>query len=77
MLVFNNSKKPARVLVKYEGIQQEFSINWNEWGWAPLTLLNEYPADKKVDFEISQEDNNSDIKISKVYFRYQDVKKTD
>jgi hypothetical protein len=77
LLVFNNSQKPARVLVKYEGIQQEFTINWNEWGWAPLTLLKEYQADKKVDFEILQEDKNSDLKISKVYLRYQDVKKTD
>lgn len=77
MLLLNNSQRPAKVTVKYEGVSQEYEISWNEWGWAPLTLLNEYPANKKVEFEISQENRNSDIKVSRVYLRYQDVKKTD
>lgn len=77
MLLLNNSHKPAKVIVKYEGVAQEYEISWNEWGWAPLTLLKEYPSDKKIDFEILQENQDSDIKISKVYLRYQDVKKTD
>jgi hypothetical protein len=77
MLVLNNSHKPSKVIVKYEGIMQEYLVNWNEWGWAPLTLLKEFPSDKKVDFEISQENTDPDIKIAKVYLRYQDVKKTD
>jgi len=77
LLILNNSVGPQKVLVKYDGITQEFIIDWNEWGWAPITLLKEYPADKKVDFEIIPADKISDLKISKVYFRYQDVKKTD
>lgn len=77
MLLLNNSQNPAKVIVKYEGVTQEYEISWSDWGWAPLTLLKDYPADKKVEFEISQEDKNADIKISRVYLRYQDVKKTD
>jgi hypothetical protein len=76
LLMLNNSKQPEKVLVKYEGITQEFEISWNEWGWAPITLLKEYPADQKVDFEIYGNEN-SDLKISKIYVRYQDVRKTD
>lgn len=77
MLVLNPSQKPSNILIKYEGITQHFRVNWQDWGWAAVTLLKEYPSDKKVDFEISAENKNSDINLSRVYFRYQDVKKTD
>lgn len=52
-------------------------VDWSEWGWAPVTLVKEYHSDQKVDFEISAADNAAGLKISKAYFRYQDVKKTD
>jgi len=77
MLILDNTPKPGRVRVKYEGITQEFEISWNEWGWAPLTLLKEYPVDRKVDFEVSSADPQTDLKISRICFRYQDVRKTD
>jgi hypothetical protein len=77
LLILNNSEEPGKVLVKFQGVTQEFLIDWNEWGWAQVTLLKEYPADEKVGFEIAAADQNSDLKISKAYFRYQDVGKTD
>lgn len=77
LLILNESAKPGKALIRYQGITQEFTIDWNEWGWAPVTLLKEYPADEKVDFEIRAADPACDLKIAKVYFRYQDVKKTD
>ena len=77
LLILNNSGKPGKVNVEFDGITQEFMIDWKEWGWAPVTLLKEYTEDQKVDFEISTADQNSDLKISKVYIRYQDVRKTD
>ena len=77
LLILNDSKKPEKVIVKYQGITQEFLVNWNEWGWAPITLLKEFPIDEKVDFEISAFDHDSLLKISKVYFRYQDIGLTD
>ncbi|HLN54346.1 MAG TPA: glycosyl hydrolase family 28 protein [Bacteroidales bacterium] len=77
MLVLNQSQKPAKLIVRYEGVTQHFTVNWHDWGWAALTLLKEYPSDKQVDFEILAEDKNQGINISRVYFRYQDVKKTD
>lgn len=77
LLILNDSPTPEKVHLKYEGRTQEFSINWNEWGWAPITLLKEYPKDQKVDFEISAERQNTHLKIARIYLRYQDIKKTD
>jgi hypothetical protein len=77
LLILNDSSRPEKVLIKYEGIIQEFTINWNEWGWAPITLLKEYPDNQKVNFEIVAIEKNTDLKISKVYFRYQNIAKTD
>jgi hypothetical protein len=77
LLILNSSLKPEKVYIKYEGITQEFTINWNNWGWAPITLLKEYSTNQKIDFEIFATVKNTELKVSKVYFRYQDVKKTD
>jgi len=77
ILSLNNNHIPEKLVVRYEGIRQEFEISWNEWGWTPLTLLKEYPEDKKVDFEIASDDNDADIMVSRIYVRYQDVRKTD
>ena len=76
-LILTDSPKPEKVLVKYEGITQEFLINWNEWGWAPFTLLKEYNTDRKVDFEIIASEQNTNLKIAKVYLRYQNIGHTD
>ena len=77
LLILNNAPNPGNVLVRFEGKTQEFRIDWSDWGWAPITLLKEYSSDQKVEFEITSADKNSDLKISKAYFRYQDVLKTD
>ena len=77
LLILNDSSIPEKVFIKYEGITQEFTIDWNEWGWAPVTLLKEYPDDKTVEFEIFAKRKDTNLKISKVYIGYQDIKKTD
>lgn len=77
LLILNDSAVPGKVIVKYEGITQEFMINWNEWGWAPVTLLKDYPIDQKVGFEVIADGQKTRLKIAKAYLRYQDVKKTD
>jgi hypothetical protein len=77
LLILNDNPVPGKVIVRYEGISQEFMINWNEWGWAPITLLKEYPKDQKVEFEVFAEGQESKLRFAKAYIRYQDVKKTD
>ncbi|MFC2116318.1 glycoside hydrolase family 28 protein [Bacteroidota bacterium] len=77
LLMLNDSQEPEKVLLKYEGITQEFLIDWNEWGWAPITLLREYDTDRKVDFEIVAGKENSSLQIAKVYLYYQNIEHTD
>jgi hypothetical protein len=77
LLILNDSPVPEKVLVKYQGITQEFLIDWSHWGWAPVSLLKQYDEDQDVHFEIMRADGRGALKISKVYLRYQDVKRTD
>jgi hypothetical protein len=77
LLVLNDSPKPEKLVLKYEGKTQEFVVSWNEWGWAPISLVKEYDTDTKVRFEIAAADPASTLKIAKVYLRYQNIKKTD
>lgn len=77
VLILNGSPKPEQVILKYEGITQEYIVSWSEWGWAPISLLKEYDSNAKVRFEISAVDKNANVKIAKMYVRYQNIKKTD
>jgi hypothetical protein len=77
LLILNQSPTPQKVLLKYDGITQEFFIDWKEWGWAPISLLKQYDSDQNVHFQILSENNDAGLKISKVYLRYQDTAKTD
>ena len=75
LLVLNESSAPQKVKIKYDGITQEFIVNWKDWGWAPITLLKQYEKGQEVKFEISAAGEG--LKISKVYIRYQDIGFTD
>ncbi|HYK56278.1 MAG TPA: glycosyl hydrolase family 28 protein, partial [Flavisolibacter sp.] len=77
LLALNDSPKPEKVLFKYDGITQEFTINWNDWGWAPISLLKQYEKGQKVEFEIVPVDHNTNLRIAKAYLRYQDIGFTD
>lgn len=77
LLVLNNSPKPEKILLKYDGITQEFLVSWNEWGWAPISLLKQYDKGEKVEFEIVAADTNAHLIIAKAYLRYQDIGFTD
>jgi hypothetical protein len=77
LLVLTDSPKPEKLRLSYEGTTQEFAVSWNEWGWAPISLVKEYDTDTKVHFEITAGDLSSTLRIAKVYLRYQNIKKTD
>lgn len=77
LLILNEVSEAEKVLVTYKGITQEFHISWNEWGWAPISLLHDFENGERVNFQIRGEDSNSHLKIAKVYVRYQDTAKTD
>ena len=77
LLMLNNSTIPQKVIVKYGRITQHFLITWNEWGWAPVTLLKEYDKGQLVDFEIMMDGQSSDLRIAKIYLAYPDIANTD
>ncbi|HXL58223.1 MAG TPA: glycoside hydrolase family 28 protein [Chitinophagaceae bacterium] len=77
LLMLNDSPEPEKVVLKYDGITQEFLVTWNEWGWAPISLLKQYDKDQKVEFEIVPADTNTHLKIARAYLRYQDIGFTD
>lgn len=77
LLTAGASSEPGKIVLKYDGIRQEFVVNWNNWGWAPVSLLKEYGENEKVTFEISEENINSHLMISRVYLRNHDTGFTD
>ena len=77
LLILTESPKPEKVILKYEGITQEFVVSWNDWGWAPISLLKEYDIHARVSFEIAPSEEQSHMKIAKAYLRYQNITKTD
>lgn len=77
LLVLNDSPKPEKILLKYDGITQEFEVSWNEWGWAPISLLKQYSNGENIVFEVSSSSSDSHVKIARAYLRYQDIGFTD
>jgi hypothetical protein len=77
LLVLNEGPTPEHVHLSYEGISQEFRIDWNEWGWAPITLLKEYDTPRVVEFDIQGAGPHSQLRIARVSLRYQDLGHTD
>jgi hypothetical protein len=77
LLMLNDGPAPEKVVLRYEGISQEFRIDWNTWGWAPISLLKEYETARNVEFEIKGAGDNSHLKVARAYLRYQDLGHTD
>ncbi len=77
LLMLNDGSRPEKIVIKYEEVCQEFTVNWDEWGWAPITLLKEFDEEKEINFEISSKDPNSCLKIAKVYILNPNFKFTD
>lgn len=77
LLAMNRSEKPQKVRVEYAGIKQEFELSWNEWGWAPVTLLKQWPRNETVSFTVSAIGDEGNVLINRAYLRAQDIGFTD
>jgi len=77
LLLVNETTHPERIKVEYDGISQEFLVDWNKWGWAPITLLRNQSGASNLIFKIDSENTHSTIHLSKVYLRAQDIGFTD
>lgn len=76
LLIRNERSVPEKVFVKFNGIIQEFLVDWKEWGWAPVSLMG-VKSGQRVSFEIYSPNPDSSLNISKVYLRQHDVGFTD
>ena len=77
LLVKNKNTAPEKIMLKYKNVEQSFIVDWNEWGWAPLTLTMATPVDEKIHFEITAPQSGSSLLISKIYLRHSDIGYTD
>lgn len=77
LLIKNNTLKPEKVRIEYGSIRQEFLIDWNKWGWAPITLIKKFNNSQKVSFRIEAVDKNCKLVVSKVYLRNLQLDYTD
>ncbi len=66
LLIKAKSGKSEKVKIKYKGIEQEFTVDWSSWGWAPIALLKQFKENEKVKFTIEAIEKNSKLIISKV-----------
>jgi hypothetical protein len=77
LLILNDGDLPEEVQLKYGDTVQKFLIDWNEWGWAPISLEKRINIPDKVKFEIFVKNEKPELKLAKVYVRYQDLGYTD
>ena len=48
LLVRNEKSGTSKIKISYDNIVQEFVVDWNEWGWAPVSLLKQFAVNVKV-----------------------------
>ncbi|HUQ66527.1 MAG TPA: glycosyl hydrolase family 28 protein [Flavitalea sp.] len=77
VMVMNKSAKPRKIRISYKDVQQEFVVDWKEWGWAPFTLLKEFSEGENVNFTIDDAASGSALRIAKYYLRSQNNGYTD
>ncbi len=77
LLIKNNSNAPEKIKIKYDKREQTFYVNWNKWGWAPISLTEKFDKNKKVKFIIEPVKENSKLVISKIYLKNLNLGYTD
>lgn len=76
LLVLNESEQPQRLRISYAGITQEFWVSWQQWGWAPVTLIKQPRPGEVLEVEITGE-GTAPLQLNRVYIRHQDIGFTD
>lgn len=77
ILIMNSTDIKEKILLKYKGGSQEFLVDWNQWGWAPIVLTKKFEDDEPISFEVQSEKPNSNLKLGKIYLRSLDIGYTD
>lgn len=77
VLTRNCGAMPAKVMVRYEGVTQEFIVDWDDWGWAPVALSKVFEKDQNLTIEVFSNTPGSYLEISKIYVRSLNLGYTD
>lgn len=77
LLTKAEGKLPQKVIISYNNTIQDFTIDWNVWGWAPITLSGKFEKNKKMRFTIKSADSSSKLYLSKVFLKVLNLGYTD
>ncbi len=77
LLTLSESPAPQKIRVEYGGINQEFIVDRNEWGWAPISLLKNLDKGQQVKFTISAVQPGGTLRVARAYLRHHDAGFTD
>ncbi len=69
LLIKSDIKKQQKVRINYNNISQEFTVDWDKWGWAPITLTQKFSNKTKLKFTIEAVSKSSRLLVSKVYLK--------
>ena len=69
LLVRNAKPGIAKLSITYNGIVQEFEVDWQQWGWAPISLLRQFSEGEKTNITIQQTDKAASLQVGKYFIR--------
>ncbi len=77
VLTTNMGGSPEKLVIEYAGNSQEFTVDGNYRGWAPITLTEIFTEDQDLSVELFSDNPGSDLVISRIYVRSLNLGYTD
>jgi len=77
LFVQNEKVGINKIRISYDKIVQEFVVDWQQWGWAPISLVKKFSKDEKVNITIEATERESSLVVGKYFVRSVDNGYTD
>jgi len=68
ILVKADKPGAQKIKLEYNDIEQVFLIDWNVWGWAPISLMQPLHGEK-VAFQIEAADKTASLFVAKIFLK--------
>jgi hypothetical protein len=75
--VRNEKPGSSKVRISYDNIVQEFLVDWQQWGWAPISLVKQFSEDEQLNIRIEAAESGSSLCVDRFFVRPQDNGYTD
>jgi hypothetical protein len=69
LLVKNEKMGTAMLKITYDKIVQEFAVDWQRWGWVPISLLKQFSEGEHVDVTIEATGREGALTVKKYFIR--------